>query len=239
MRAKPHSGWRLAARLCAGPLLVAAAGPGIARADDEAPSFFIEKIAVETERLSPEIVLSESLLREGREYSEPELREAVHRINRLPFVLLAEFSLRKGSERGTYELVVKVYEARRWFFQLGLAYNDDDPFTRFQFIGEINDRFRFEDNRVDALIGRRFAVGRRGLLFASFASEDGPLALGYQHYNLFDRNVLFSVTIASENDDGAFVDGAAGRAPPSIPVRGNHAPHIVHLLSAPTVVGRL
>jgi len=222
MKVKRDSGWR-ATRLCAGLLVAVVMAPGVARAENDAPSFFIEKITVETERLSPEIVVSESLLREGREYAENELREAVHRINRLPFVLLAEFSLRKGSERGRYELVVKVSETRRWFFQLGLAYVLNDPFDRFQQVGEIDDRFRVEDDDADALIGRRFAVGRRGLLFASFASEDGLFAIGYQRYNLWDRNILFSVTVAGDGGGDAVGKSRAVRAQLGIPLRGNHA----------------
>lgn len=215
--------WR-AVRLLVGLLAAAALGQVAARAEGTAASFFIETITVETERLSPDIVLSESLLREGREYSEAELSEAVHRINRLPFVLLAEFSLRKGSERGRYELVIAVSETRRWFFQLGLAYEANDPFDRFQLAGEIDDRFRVEDDDLDALVGRRFAVGRRGLLFASFATEEGLFAVGYQRYNLWDRNILFSITLAGENGGGDASDSSrAVRAQLGIPIRGNHA----------------
>jgi hypothetical protein len=196
---------------------------GSKRAQSAAPVFFIETITIESERLSPEIVLSESLLREGGEYSEAQLREAVHRVNRLPFVLLAEFSLRKGSERGRYELVIAVSETRRWFFQLGLGYALNDPFDRFQVVGEIDDRFRAEDDSLDALVGRRFAVGRRGLLFASFASEEGLFALGYQHYNLWDRNILFSITVAGDGGGGSIDESRSVRAQLGIPLRGNHA----------------
>ena len=224
MRARRHPEGNPWARLCASLLLALLAGGGAAWAEDEPPSFFIETITVETERLSPEIVLSESLLREGREYSESELREAVHRINRLPFVLLAEFSLRRGSERGSYELVVKVYEARRWFFQLGLDYGEVDLFRRFQSPGVINERFRFDDESFDALVGRRFAVGSRGLLFASFGAEDGPVALGYQRYNLLDRNILFSVAVAAADRLGGGVNEENSvTAQLGIPIRGNHA----------------
>ena len=232
MRTRQHSGWRQRARSWAGSalaaMLLSAAAP--ARAEPpgrpEAPSFFIETIAVETERLSPEIVLSESLLREGREYGEAELREAVHRINRLPFVLLAEFSLRRGSERGLYELVIRVYEARRWFSQLALGIELNDPVDTFR-VDEFGDSFlrsRDGDN-FDSLIGRRFAAGRRGLLFASFGTEAGLFAVGYQRYNLFDRNILFSLTLAGE--DEYRTRSRAARAQLGIPIRGNHALRIL------------
>ena len=174
MRAKRDSGWRRAARVWAGLIALALIGQGAAWAEEEPASFFIETITVEAERLTPGIVLSESLLREGQEYSESELREAVHRINRLPVVLLAEFSLRKGSERGRYELVVEVYEARRWFSQLALGIGVNDPIDPFRFEDFGGSFLRSDDGgNFDALIGRRFAIGRRGLLFASFGTEAG------------------------------------------------------------------
>jgi hypothetical protein len=209
-------------------LVVTVLGAGAATAQSGSPVFFIERIQVETERLSPEIVLSESLLREGREYSEAELREAVHRIHRLPFVLLAEFALGKGSERDRYELEIKVYETRRWFFRadanwlLGDSITSFDPRLDAAFggrVGETVDDFR-------GLIGRRFAVGKRGLLFASFGAEEGAFALGYQHYNLFDRNILLSVSVGGLEDVGNVQVGDSsweGRAQLGIPIRGNHA----------------
>ena len=224
-----HAGIRWAAALILavvfGQSLV---GQGVASAQSEPAFFFIEKIHVETERLSPEIVLSESLLREGQEYSESELREAVHRINRLPFVLLAEFSLSKGSERGRYELDIKVYEARRWFFQIGGNWLLEDQITELDprlddgfdgRIGETVDDFR-------SLVGRRFAVGKRGLLFASFGSEEGAFALGYQRYNLWDRNILLSVSVGGLEDVGNVSVGDSSweaRGQLGIPIRGNHA----------------
>ena len=223
-RGRPWIRLALAALLAPGitPAAGEAPAPTDAPAQIEAASFFIETITVTAERLSPEIVLSESLLREGREYSEAQLREAVHRINRLPFVLLAEFSLRRGSERGLYELVIQVYEARRWFSQLALGIALNDPIDTFR-IDDFGESFlRSEDgDNFDSLIGRRFAVGRRGLLFASFGTEAGLFAVGYQHYNLFDRNVLFSVTVAGENQ--SLSQSRAARAQLGIPIRGNHA----------------
>ena len=86
------------------------------------PEFLIETITVESaHKISAEIVISESLLEEGSSYTESELRDARYRIVRLPFLLDAEFSLRKGSERGLYQLVITVEETRRWFFGFDLC----------------------------------------------------------------------------------------------------------------------
>ncbi len=222
-----RSSWREAA-LALVALVALAVSAGAAAGDP--PSFFIETITVEAPRLSPEIVLSESLLRQGREYTESDLREAVHRINRLPFVLLAEFSLRKGSERGHYELMIKIYEARRWFFQFGGEWELNDPIG-LELIDPrvdnlLGDRIGETSDDAFSIVGRRFAVGRRGLLFASFGTEEGVFAVGYQRYNLWNRNVLLSLTIGGEDEIGNVLfagNTLSARAQLGVPIRGNHA----------------
>src|SRR4051794_17102739 len=87
-----------------------------ARGQEEPDRFLIERITVEgTKEAAANIIRSETLLRPGESYNEGELRQAVYRVHRLPFVLDASFSLRKGSRRGAYELVIDVQPAR-WFF---------------------------------------------------------------------------------------------------------------------------
>ena len=224
-------------------VVVAVALAAAAAADGEPgppPKFFIEKITVEAPRLSPDIVLSESLLRAGNEYSEAELSEAVHRINRLPFVLLAEFSLRKGSERDRYELVVKVFEARRWFFHVDGDWQVKDFVDRLDPRVEtvLGDRIGDPNEDARSLVGRRFAVGNRGLLFASLGSEDGAFAVGYQRYNLWNRNILLSLSLGAEDQVGKVLfatDTFVARAQLGIPIRGNHA---LRLLATRTELDR-
>lgn len=76
--------------------------------------FLIETITVEGvgREAARGIIVAESLLQEGESYSEDELRKAVYRVKRLPFVVEADFSLKKGSERGAYELVITVEETK-------------------------------------------------------------------------------------------------------------------------------
>jgi hypothetical protein len=92
--------------------------PADAVPPDPAPaSFLIEKIVVTGVRHGSEgIVASETLLRPGSTYTESQLREALHRVERLPFVVSADFSLRRGSERGRLELVIAVVETKPVFF---------------------------------------------------------------------------------------------------------------------------
>lgn len=85
-----------------------AVGVGTRAAETSAASasFLIEKIVVEgVGHGSEKIVAAETLLRLGSSYTEPQLREALQRVERLPFVVQADFSLRRGSERGRFELV--------------------------------------------------------------------------------------------------------------------------------------
>src|SRR5512143_1105438 len=82
----------------------------------EPARFLIEKITVQgPKEAAANIVRAETLLRPGGSYTEDQLRQAVYRVHRLPFVLDATCSLRKGSRRGAYELLIEV-EPARWFF---------------------------------------------------------------------------------------------------------------------------
>ena len=92
-------------------LFAAAAIAVSALAQDAAPPrFFIERIEVRNaaSRRRRELVIAESLLREGTEYSEDDLRAAAARLSRLPFLLSADFALEKDRSRGRYVLVIHV-----------------------------------------------------------------------------------------------------------------------------------
>ena len=209
-------------------LLALALAPA-ASALPELPSFFVERIEIETEGLSPEIVLSESRLEEGRDYSEEELREAAHRIQRLPFVLGAEMSLGRGSERGRYLLRIQVLESRRWFFRYDGNWSLHDEVASFDPAvgGAVPLIERPASSESTILAGRRFAAGRRSLLFATVGGSDGLFALGYQRYDLFDRDVLLSATLSADSQllgDG-FLDDPIwrGQLRLGVPLRGDHA----------------
>lgn len=170
---------------------------GIASAADgrqalrlEEGRFYVETITVEgVTTFAPEIVVAESLLEEGRTYSESELRDALHRIKRLPLVLDADFSLRKGSERDRYELVISIRETRRWFWGLDL------DFTGWSEPVSVNG-VESTDSTYSSigLIGRRFAAGRHGIVYGALGGTDGTLQLGYSHYDLFGRGGFVSIS---------------------------------------------
>lgn len=168
----------LAAALFAGSALL----PVATAAADEPPRFLIESIAVEGARrpASADIVRSEARLAAGREYSEPELYEAVYRVRRLPFVLAADLSLRKGSERGAYLLVISIEETNAGFFAADVAALDIDPDLAFALGYSIRGSHA---TRETGTAGFRLLLGPRGVFFG--AVHDEEVQAGYTHYGLF------------------------------------------------------
>ena len=86
----------------------------------EPPRFLIESVVVEgvPQAAGRRIVSGETLLKMGQTYTERELRQAVYRVRRLPFVVNAESTLRKGEHDG-YELVIPVVEETPVFLSAG------------------------------------------------------------------------------------------------------------------------
>jgi len=174
--------------------------------------FLIETITVENAKaFSPAIIISESLLEEGRAYTETELRDAVHRVRRLPLVLEAEFSLRRGSARGLYELVITIRETRRWFFGFDVdaaLWSEPVSVKRLETTDWVTSSI--------AIIGRRFSAGRHGIFYLALGGVDGTIQTGYTHYNLFDRGGVLSLSYgyadcgAKQEDEGASDVGSEG-----------------------------
>jgi hypothetical protein len=182
----------------------------------EPAGLYIESIVIEdAELVSEEIVIGESLLEPGQEYSEPELREAMYRINRLPFIIRSDFSLRRGSVRGRYELVIKIRETKRFFFGADLTARTTygEELFEWSVFDQVSDLLRgtygiedhdmnpgagdFEDNLV---AGARFSVGAHGVAHVAAVTDLEGLEIGYTHYNLFDRPVYASVRYAQSRD---------------------------------------
>lgn len=168
-------------------LLFLAALPGQAQESGPPPEpvrFRLETVTVSgAKEAAANIVRAETLLEEGRSYTEADLVQAIARVQRLPFVLAASFALKKGSERGAYELVIDVQPARWFFFdQWSHAFLFDDPVD-------------LPDGRVDALLGGRVFLGRSGVLFAALDTEQGA-QLGFTQYDLFHRGILLSAVVS-------------------------------------------
>ena len=162
-------------------------------AAQEPPKFLLETIRVEgvQRAAARQIVAEESLLVPGRTYTEQELRLAVYRVKRLPFVVDAELSLRKGSARGAYELVITVEEAKPVFF---LAQVDG---LRSGGAGSAWSTRWLES----ASAGGRYFVGSHGLAYGSaqgFHDIDGTLLrAGYTQYDLFGNGSFASLDLST------------------------------------------
>jgi hypothetical protein len=178
-------------------LLLLAASAGADEERLEPARFLIETITVEgPKQAAANIVRAETLLQEGRFYTEGELRQAVNRVQRLPFVLYATFALRKGSERGAYELAIEVQTARWFFFdQLSRGFYLQEPLS----VNPSNPSGASYSDDLETglggLVGVRLFVGRSGVLFASANSEEGVQA-GFTQYDLFHRGILFSAGVS-------------------------------------------
>jgi outer membrane protein assembly factor BamA len=159
---------------------------------------------------SDRLVVAESLLREGSSYSEDDLRLAVYRIKRLPFILDAEFTLRRGSERGRFELLIGVEEVKPYFLQYFADYELSERPGGFGSFRE-----RLVD---DGIVGARYFVNSHDLAFAAW-NPDGFVNLGYTRFNLFGRGGYASLQASAQSElhDRNLSLTAA------VPIAGNHA----------------
>jgi hypothetical protein len=169
-------------------------------AQDAAPTrFFIERIEVrDARRVSKDVVIAESRLREGQEYSEADLRDASARLSRLPFLLSADFALEKGSERGRYLLVVSINETKPFFYALDLR----PIFGDNRVEPDYSDRIGVADN--SGTLGFRWFIGRRGALHTAivtsdynrnFARDYAAIVVGYTQYDLFNTRAFATLNL--------------------------------------------
>ncbi|HUR80799.1 MAG TPA: hypothetical protein VM733_08535 [Thermoanaerobaculia bacterium] len=163
--------------------------------------FFIERIEVRNhKRVSPDVVIAESRLREGHSYSEEDLRDASARLARLPFLLAADFALEKGTERGRHVLVITIHETKPFFFLL-----DAQPyFDRNNSLPIEADEDPRGATGENLALGFRWFVGRRGAVHLGFAGVDrdrefsrefGAFALGYTQYDLFGTRAFVTLNL--------------------------------------------
>jgi hypothetical protein len=161
----------------------------------EARDLLIESVTVEgAKRASPELIVAESLIEIGRSYSERELQAAVRRIQRLPFILDTRVSLRKGSRRGAYELVIAVVETRRFFFGTDLEFATLGSPLGLSDLNTAEPGFTDQTSDLSLLLGARGFVGAHGVVFGGLG--DQGLQVGYAHYDLLDRGIFASIQVS-------------------------------------------
>ncbi len=162
--------------------------------------FFIERIEIRNhKRVSPDVVIAESRLREGHAYTENDLRDASARLTRLPFLLSADFALEKGSERGRHVLVITIHETRPFFFLL-----DAQPYLDPQHGPLTPDEDTRGATGENLALGFRWFVGRRGAVHVGFSGVDrdrefsheyGGFAVGYTQYDLFGTRAFATLNL--------------------------------------------
>ena len=205
-------------------ILAAVSAAPLAAQEAVPPRFFIERVEVRgADDVSPDVVIAESRLRSGHEYSETDLRDAAARLTRLPFLLSAEFSLEKGSERGMYLLVITVSETKSFFYALDLRQiqtsgPDVEP--------DYSDRIGQSD--MFGTLGMRWFLGRRGALHialvannydSNFARDYIAFAVGYTQYDLFGTRAFATLSMKQLILEGG--DGVSPQLVVGIPISAN------------------
>jgi hypothetical protein len=183
---------------------------------EELPRFAIEKITFAgAGARAGEILLAESRLRPGSTYTESDLRDAMARMERLPFVLQADFRLEKGSERGRYVLAVTVVETLPVFVSFSSLQHWVDT-IRVEAIHasapdeapEIEYRNRIEHGGEDrGTVGGRWFFGAKGVAHAAVdysscgacPSRFPRVSAGYTRYGLLGSNATLSVVAQYRN----------------------------------------
>ncbi len=167
--------------------------PSPARKGDPPPRFPIDAISIEDARwISGEILLSVSLLEERGAYTEAELRDAVYRIVRLPFILDADYALEEG-DRGVaaHRLTIRVIEGRRWFFGV------EADATRWAEPVSLSGLDTYDYSvSAELVAGRRIPVGSTGLFTVGLGGEAASFALGYTHYALLGGDKVLELSYA-------------------------------------------
>jgi hypothetical protein len=191
-------------------LLIATLAAPLHAQDATPPRFFLERIEVrDARRVSHEVIIAESRLRAGQDYSEADLRDASARLTRLPFLLSAEFSLEKGTERGQYVLVVTVVETKPFFYALDIRPIQKDD---YRVSADFTDQIGASDRA--ATLGMRWFVGRRGAVHTAvvangydrdFADDYSAFAVGYTQYDIFGTRAFATVNLKQVFD----ADGTA------------------------------
>ena len=154
------------------------------------PSFYIETIEITGTRFAGrEILLSQARLEEQTRYDENVLRSAVIRIRQLPFVRQATFSLKRGSRRGHYKLVIRVRENSLFIYDLVYrsTYREDRS-------GDPTESTAY-------LAGMRAFLGKGGMAYATFFPEKDRYIGGYSHFDILQKGIFFNLELAYNEPD--------------------------------------
>lgn len=162
----------------------------------------IERIEVRgAQRVPARIIAAETLLREGKEYSEDDVRNAVARVNRLPLIAAADYTLQNGI------LVINVTEVRRFSFLVdarGIRLHDEhNPHST---------NYDFPDPTAEwtnAAAGVRWLTAGGGMahfgmtvqrIRQAFGANYSAYELGYTQYDLLGTRAFVTFNVRSPVD---------------------------------------
>ena len=179
---------------------------GIASAGWAQERFVVERVEVRNaQRTDPQYLAAETLLREGSEVSEDDVRAAVRRLTRLPFVFAASHALEPGSDERRRVVVITVTENRRFWFLV------DGRFTEFHEPVDLLD-YDYPDPSAEwkhAAGGVRWLFGDGGLAHFGMTvlrnrhpirKNYSAWELGYTRHRLFGTRLFATAIVRSPVD---------------------------------------
>lgn len=168
--------------------------------------FTIDRIEVRNaERLPAALIARETLLREGSEVSEEDVRAGVRRLVCLPFVFRADYALEAAGEPSRRVVVVTVKENRRFWFLVdgrGILLHEPAEATDYDFVDPTAEwkhaaagmRWLFGDGGV-AHFGMTVLRTRNG-----YRKNYSAYELGYTRYGLAGTRLFATAIVRSPVD---------------------------------------
>jgi len=180
---------------------------------DPLPLFLIESIEVEGgSRAADRIVIAESRLHLMQTYGESDLRAAMARIQRLPFIVSTDFRLAKGTAPGRYALIIRIRRMTPFFLDaetnaqwVHLTRVETTPSGGFRFVSRIARR---DENHVIA--GARVFTGANGVLTATgerVSLRNDRYTLTFSEYDLFGTRASITAIASYLESPGAVRSG--------------------------------
>ncbi len=194
--------WKIAALL----LVVI---PAIRMAAEPVPAFLLESIEVEGgSRAADRIVIAESRLHLKQTYDESELRAAMARIQRLPFVVSTDFRLAKGTVPGTYVLIIRIRRMTPFFLDAEtnaqwahFSRAEPLPSGGYHVVSRLGRR---DENHVVA--GARAFAGANGVITATgerVSDRNDRYTLTFSEYDLFGSRASITAVASYLEAPGA------------------------------------
>lgn len=165
--------------------------------------FRLSRIEVQnTNRVSPRLIVAETLLREGQNYTEDDVRTAVARLGRLPFLLNASYTLNNGV------LVITVTEMRQFSVVLdarGILFGDRN-YSSTDFDYDFSDPTTPWKNAAVGLRWQTDGAGTAHAVLTVLRNRQGlsknysAYEIGYTRYDLFGTRLFARANVRSPVD---------------------------------------